>query len=128
MGQHYLKVTEEMGRGLYAVQDLRKDMLLFTCELLVLSQKDTLTVNDTDLKYYTFKYNETQDALVLGDGEIFNHSNNPNIGYKLIDYDSRKVMAFYTLCEISRDEQLFIDYSADISVNVKEYTINLVGG
>lgn len=118
---YYLKMHETMGRGLFAMQDIPAQRVLFTAELLVLSEVDTVTVNTTDLQYYTFKYNEKQDCLVLGDGEIFNHSDTPNVGYKLIDFDGRKVMAFYTLRDVVPHEQLFIDYNADVVVSVQDY-------
>lgn len=130
MNKHYvLKVTPEMGRGLYAREDLLPNTLLFTAELLVLSEYDTSKVGETDLKYYTFKYNDKQDCLVLGDGEIFNHSDSPNVNYKLIDFDGRKVMAFHTIRKVVQGEQLFIDYNADIKVNTKDYvdTKSLIG-
>lgn len=118
---YYIKTTLEMGRGLYAVQDLQAHKILFTAELIVLSEQDTQTVAQTELQFYTFKYSETQDCLVLGDGELFNHSDEANIGYKLIDYDGRKVMAFYTLKDIPRDAQLCTNYSQDIDVRVQDY-------
>jgi len=124
---YFVKTSPEMGRGLYAVHNLGPNMLLFTAELLVLNPEDTKKVNETDLQYYTFKYNEDQDCLVLGDGEIFNHSDIPNTCYKLIDFDGRKVMAFFTLRPIEQYEQLFIDYSADIQVDSNSYNINLIG-
>lgn len=124
---YYLKFTEEMGRGLYAHYDLKPNIILFTAELLVLSPEDTKIVNQTDLKYYVFKYNDTQDCLALGDAEIFNHSDNPNIGYQLKDWDGRKRLFFYTLREIKRDEQLFIDYNADVLVDTTQHKVNLVG-
>jgi SET domain-containing protein len=128
MSNYYLKTTTEMGRGLYSTNNIKKDKILFTAELLVLSPEDTKKVNETDLKYYTFVYNETQDCLVLGDGEIFNHSESANIGYKIIDFDDRKVMAFYTLRDVEQHEQLFIDYSADsTTAKPEDYTINLIG-
>jgi SET domain-containing protein len=58
---------------------------------------------------------------------LFNHSDQPNVGYKLIDYDGRRVMAFYTLTNIDRDAQLYIDYNADVAVDVSQYKTNLVG-
>ena len=123
--EYYLKTTEEMGRGLYALYDLPKGRLLFTAELLVLSEKDTTTVNETDLKHYTFKYNDKQDCLVLGDGEIFNHGACPNIGYLIKEYDNRKAMFFYTLSDIKQNEQLTIDYNADTRVAIEDYKVNL---
>lgn len=119
--QYYLKLHETMGRGLFALQDVPAQRILFTAELLVLSELDTTIVNSTDLKYYTFKYTDTQDCLVLGDGEIFNHSDTANVGYKLIDFEGRKLMAFYTLRDVAAHEQLFIDYNADVQVCVAQY-------
>lgn len=129
MSQYYLKTSPEMGRGLYAAYDIDAGRILFTAELLVLSPADTKLVNQTDLQYYTFVYNaETeQDCLVLGDGEIFNHADAPNVGYKLLDFDGRKVMAFYTLRSVPANEQLLIDYAADTKVDASRYTVNLDG-
>jgi SET domain-containing protein len=106
--------------------DLKESQIKVQAELLVLNKEGTAKVNETDLKYYTFKYNDEQDCLVLGDGEMFNHSDTPNIGYKLIDYDGRKVMMFYTLTPIKQYAQLFIDYNADTKVKVQDYTVNLI--
>lgn len=125
--QIYIKVTDVDGRGLYAVQDLQAHKILFTCELLVLSERDTEVVNQTELQFYTFKFNEKQDCLVLGHGELFNHSSAPNVGYKLMDFDGRRVMAFYLLRDVSQNEQLYIDYNADVAVDTGAYKINLVG-
>ncbi len=78
-------------------------------------------INQTELQFYTFKYSDKQDCIVLGDGELFNHSDEANIGYKLMDYDGRQVMVFYTLAPISRDAQLFTNYAQDVVVDVAEY-------
>ena len=125
--QYYLKVTEEMGRGLYSAYDLQANKILFTAELLVLNEKDTKLVNQTDLKWYVFKYNDDQDCLVLGDGEIFNHDDNPNIGYQLVNHDGRKLMMFYTLKDIKSGDQLMIDYESDTKVVASDYKVNLIG-
>ena len=123
--EYYIKFTQDMGRGLYAFTDLEKGKVLFQAEVLVLSANDTIKVNQTDLQYYTFKFNETQDCLVLGDAELFNHDNSPNVGYTLQEHDGRKVMVFYMLKDVDKDMQLFINYSADCAVNVSNYTVNL---
>jgi uncharacterized protein len=122
---HYLDTSEEMGRGLYANQDIKAGVVLFRAELLVLSPEDTIKVNETDLKWYTFKYNDNQDCLVLGDGEIFNHSDTANVGYTLTQYENRQVMVFVTIKDVKEGDQLFIDYSADVDVDPKSYTVNL---
>lgn len=118
---YYLENTKEYGRHLVASKDLIKDTLLAHCELLVLNAKDTVQVNLTDLKYYTFKYNEVQDCLVLGDGEIFNHSDSANVSYTIEIIDDRPLMCFRLLKDVSKGEGLFINYNADCQVDTSQY-------
>jgi len=117
-----------MGRGLYATQDINKGELIFVAELLVLSETDTKLVNLTDLQYYTFKYNEKQDCLVLGDGEIFNHADQPNVGYQLVKHASedRQIMLFHAIQDVKQGDQLMIDYAADTKVDASKYNVNLI--
>lgn len=121
---YQVKTSPEMGRGLYATRDISQNEIIMKCELLVLSENDTKVVNTTDLQFYTFKYNETQDCLVLGLGEIFNHSDDANVDYRLEDLDGRKVMVFRALRLIKPDEQLFINYNQDISIDADKYIKN----
>jgi hypothetical protein len=139
---YHIKVTEEFGRGLYADYAIEKGEMICQCEILALSEFDTLAVNMTDLKYYTFVLDRELglDCLVLDDGEIFNHAPMPaekltlgdtaNVRYELVNFDGRKVMRFSALRNIGADEQLFIDYGFDMSVNISEYieTKSLIGG
>jgi SET domain-containing protein len=123
----YIKTEEATGRGVYAAYEINKGSILEKEELLVLSPEDTLKVNDTDLNMYTFKFNDTQDCLVLGKGELYNHSDDANVHYKLMwEYD-RHVMVFYAVKPIQEGEQLFIDYSLDRDVNISTYNKNLIG-
>lgn len=123
--KYYIKTSLEMGRGLYPLRTIYKGELISVCEILVLSQDDTVKVNDTDLKYYTFKFNETQDCLVLGDGEIFNHADDSNVDYQLVSHNDngqiRQRMIFVAKRDIGVGEQLLINYSADIQVDSNQY-------
>lgn len=116
-----IKVTEEFGRGLYADKNIYADEVVCRCEILVLDAADTAVVNNTSLRWYTFKFTDTSDCLVLGEGELFNHADSPNVSYRLIDFDGRKVMEFRALMDIPVYHQLFIDYSADTKVSIEEY-------
>jgi SET domain-containing protein len=120
----YLKTTKEMGRGIYAARDILENEVIMECEVLVLNESDTIKVNETDLKYYTFKYTDSRDCLVLGHGEIFNHSDMPNVSYKLVPFQDRLVMQFKALKTIPKDSQLFIDYAADTQVKTSTYIEN----
>ena len=117
----FIKESPEMGRGVYANYDIIAGELIEVAEILVLSKEDTVKVNGTALKHYTFSYNFDQDCLVLGNGEIYNHSDAPNVKYSIETLYGRKVMVFRALCPIKVGEQLFIDYSADAFVDVNEY-------
>jgi SET domain-containing protein len=122
-------MVEGMGRGIIAEKDIKRGEVITNCELLVLSPEDTIKVNETDLKWYTFTFNaETnQDCLVMGDGEIFNHDDDANVLYGLIEFNGRKLMRFQACRDIKRGEQLFIDYGADVKkVDIEGYTINLI--
>jgi SET domain-containing protein len=124
-----VQMIDGMGRGIIAEKDIKRGEVITNCELLVLSPDDTIKVNETDLKWYTFTFNaETrQDCLVMGDGEIFNHDDDANTLYGLIDFNGRKLMRFQACRDIKRGEQLFIDYGADVKkVDIEGYTINLI--
>lgn len=116
-----VKVSKEMGRGIYANQMIQAGQVVMLCELLVLDQNDTVAVNETALKYYTFKFTDDQDCLVLGLGEIFNHDDNANVSYQIVMHEGRNMMQFTALSQIEADAQLFINYTADVLVAVSKY-------
>lgn len=121
--KYYIRIDQslEMGREVRANVLLPRGLVIENCELLVLSPDDTIKVNETDLKYYTFKYTDKQDCLVLGIGEIFNHDVIPNVSYSIISQHGRDMMQFKALRDISIGEQLFIDYTSDVNVDSSEY-------
>ncbi len=130
MKWYEIKVTSEFGRGLYSKGIVMHGQVIEYAELLVLSPEDTLKVNETDLKYYTFVFDAAkgQDCLVMGNGEIFNHSDVPNVHYKLVRHEGRTKMVFQALRHIEPGEQLFIDYNQDTQVQTASYIDkNLVG-
>lgn len=122
-------VSEKYGREITANKFIYQNDTIMVCELLILSANDTKVINQTDLQYYTFKYNSEQDCLVLGLGEIFNHSDTPNAKYELgyvtsltaEGYKARQVMKFIATKDIGRDEQIFIDYNLDTQVDTTSY-------
>lgn len=121
-----VQMVEGMGRGVIAERDIKLGEVITNCELLVLSKSDTCLVNQTELQYYTFVFDAANnlDCLVLGDGEIFNHDDNANTLYGLIDWNGRKLMRFQASRDINKGEQLFINYGADTQVNVENYLNN----
>ena len=113
--------SEEMGRGLYATKPIAIFETVAVFEILLLNPEDTVALENTDLKFYTFRVSDVQDCLVLGDGELFNHSYKPNVIYDLIHEDNRLKMMFTAIKPIEIGEQLFIDYTADADVDATKY-------
>src|SRR4051812_11435391 len=123
-----IQVLPSFGRSVIAERDIKSDTLIEVAEILVLSADDTISVNKTGLKDYTFTYNDTQDCLVMGIGEMFNHSDTPNVSYELL-HVNRVRMHFRTLRDIKKGEQLFIDYNADVHNSIdfeSHYKTNLM--
>jgi uncharacterized protein len=118
---YHIKTSPEVGRGLYASRTILKGETVSICEILTLSPEDTIKINETDLKYYTFKLDDSRDCLVLGDGEIFNHDDNANVSYRFVNALDRQRMVFKAIKTIFKGEQLFIDYNADIKVDTQDY-------
>lgn len=126
-----IQIIEGMGRGVISERDIKQGEIITKCEILVLSPSDTAKVNETNLEWYTFIYdiNTKQDCLVLGDGEIFNHNDDANVLYNLIEWNGRKIMQFQASKDIKKGEQLFIDYRTDVeglSNILEKYTTSLI--
>jgi SET domain-containing protein len=126
MNKIAVSIYEGMGRGVMALQHMHAGDAIAICEVLPLNPRDTATVQLTELKYHTFVYNDVQDCLVLGLGDIFNHSNDANASYKLEDYAGRKMMVFTALKTIYAGEQIFTNYNQDIAVNTDAYIIGII--
>lgn len=116
-----IQMSTEYGRGLYSTKLIPENTVIMECELLILNETDTKVIEATQLRHYTFKYDNTQDCIVLGDGELFNHDIHANVTYQLVEVDGRTKMRFTTLSHIRTGTQLYIDYNQDIQVKIKEY-------
>jgi SET domain-containing protein len=128
MKKTIIKFTEEFGRGVYAEESISVGQWIELAEVLPLSEKDTQLVEQTDLKYYTFKFSENTDCIVLGNGEIYNHSDDANTSFDLINLNGRTMMLFKALKDINAGEQLFTNYNQDVTgiTEKNEYSVNLL--
>lgn len=123
----HIMTTQEFGRGVYALCDIPQGTIIERAHILVLSEADTIAIRNTDLKYYDFNYNDKQACLVLGNGELYNHSDTPNLRYDLVSCGGHERMVFVTTKPVKAGEQLFTNYNQDdTSVNPKDYTVNLI--
>jgi len=106
-----IKNTPNMGRGLFAVRDIRKDIVIEKSPVLVLEKEEVEGFFIDNYAYHWYPYTDGVTALALGFGSLFNHSINDNIEY-INDYDKDQII-FKTMRPIKKGEQLFIDYGYD---------------
>ena len=112
---HCVQEFEGMGRGIMAIRDIKCGEVVMCCEVLPLTTEDTAKILQTELALYTYVYDleAKRDCVVLGDAELYNHSDDSNISYGLIDKDGRKMMNFKAKRDIAKGEQLFLNYYDD---------------
>lgn len=116
--------TTERGRGVFATEEIRTGNIIETAELIELTQKATKDIDKTALNVYTYRLTDDQDCLVLGNGELFNHSSSPNVSYIIVKRSNRRMMQFKAIKDIYPGDELLIDYKQDIAhLDLSKYTI-----
>lgn len=111
----YIAETEKKGRGVFTDKFIEKASIIEIAPVIVLDEKDTEKVHETQLYYYTFMWSDDHKkaALILGYGSIYNHSYEPNCKYETYYEDC--LIHFVTLRDIEAGEELTINYNHDPS-------------
>jgi SET domain-containing protein len=100
----YIKYIDNIrGFGVFTNQKIKKGELIEQCYSLCI---DT-TVKGFDA--YWFRYRGDSTLLPLGFGTIYNHSNTPNIIWKIID-ENKRIINFYAIDDIDIDCELCHNY------------------
>ncbi|KAI0084800.1 cytidine deaminase-like protein [Irpex rosettiformis] len=107
--QCYIQDVEGKGRGVFASHEIpaytdieTSPVLLFTSVEYEDHGRHTL------LDHYTFKWRDGRMALALGLGSLFNHSQAPNVSYRL--EPGTESIRYTTTRRIAPDEELCIFY------------------
>ena len=115
MNKMYLVVrdVEGKGRGIFAAKAFRRGELLDVCPVLVFSPKERELLDQTLLHDYVFVWGEddSQSALALGYGSLFNHSSSPNARY-LADYENG-TLEIHAYRDIAAGEEICFNYNGD---------------
>ena len=98
------------GRGVFARRDIKKGEIIETSPIIEISKYDTSNLKDSFLVTYFFYFgkNKQRLATALGFGSIYNHSQKPNITYKIKPRD--KLIEFTALDDINKDDELTFNY------------------
>lgn len=99
-------INDEIGFGVFASENIKKNTIIETCYCLVM---DFVTITHPSHDYVFEDIKNKKHYLPFGFGSIYNHSNKPNIEWKIINYE-KKLMNFYTLCDIKINDELCHNY------------------
>lgn len=109
-----IKTTDKYGRGIYATKRITKGTVVDTTPIILLTQEDTTSLNNTSLIYWWFGWPTGRSgptAIALGLGSLFNHSFDANCHYEADE--KNLTMKFVATETIEKGEQLFINYGYD---------------
>ncbi|MEZ4912989.1 MAG: SET domain-containing protein [Chitinophagales bacterium] len=110
----FVAKTAEKGRGVYAAHDIAAEETIEICPVLVLPQQQQIHLDKTLLYDYYFIWgeNDTQIAIALGLGSIYNHHYQPNAQY-FSDY-KKQTLTYVSLRQINAGEEITVNYNGNI--------------
>ena len=109
------KIDNVKGRGVVALQDIKKDTLLETAPVIIVAAKDVPESGgapDGFLLDWEPEEKGQEHCMPLGYIMLYNHSANPNI-YMENDHEAMTISA-YAARDIQKSEELTWDYSCDL--------------
>jgi len=100
----YIKYIDDIkGFGVFANQKIKRGESIEQCYSICVDK----TVKGFD--EYSFYYRGDSRFLPLGFGMIYNHSNTPNIKWKIID-ENKRIINFFAIDDIDVDCELCHNY------------------
>ena len=78
----YINETDEMGRGVYASEDIKEGEIIEIAPILVLQFTDFIDTRWNLLFEYYF-WLDDEVVLALGYGSLYNHSKDANAKYEI---------------------------------------------
>ncbi|KAJ6557398.1 cytidine deaminase-like protein, partial [Mycena vulgaris] len=107
-----IKNSQGKGRGVFAARAIASHTVVEISPVILLTKEEYETHGRfTSLDEYTFKWKNGSRAVALGLGSLFNHSNFPNVSYKI---DSSTDSIHYTTTRnVEPDEEMCIYYGSN---------------
>jgi uncharacterized protein len=105
-----VKKTPTMGNGVFACKDFAVGEVVEVCPTVPMSEEDAKLISQTLAEYWFYEWEtQTDSAMVLGYGMVYNHDPDANAEYTL-DYSMRTV-TIKAVKPIQTGEQIFINYN-----------------
>lgn len=97
------------GRGIFAARKIKKSETIEVCPVILLKNEGP-KLRKSELYHYYFLWdNQSDAAIALGFGSMYNHSYRPNATYKKHIKD--KAVEFIALENIDKNEEITINYN-----------------
>lgn len=111
-----LRESPGCGRGLFATEDIKSQTVVESSPVIVLPTSEwEAHGRHTIMNHYAFVWRDSKPpsmALALGLGSIFNHNNDPNVGW-ICDFHTRTIR-YITLRDVKKGEELCISYGREL--------------
>lgn len=107
LGKVVVKKSPTHGFGVFATKTFKKGEKIEECYMLLSKSKD----EDKGLEDYYFDAGNRKNAIFLGFGCIYNHSEEPNADYSL--NIKKKVATFKANQTIPKGSEIFVSYGDD---------------
>ena len=106
-----VKKSPGKGRGVFAGKDFNKGQIIERCHVIILPKKEMDTLDKTLLYDYYFLWGKklNQAAILLGHGELYNHSYKSNTAFWGDLKNNR--MVFVSVRDIKKGEEITINYN-----------------
>lgn len=106
-----IAVIDGKGRGVRAGRAFRCGELLERAPVVFVGPEYLSAPKNGNLDSYYFRWPDGRFVLALGTSSLFNHSATPNVRFEKSVVDD--TIAFLAARDISRGEELLIDYCQD---------------
>lgn len=99
-----IRKSPKKGRCVYAARKIKKGELVESCHLILMSLEDVAGT----LEGYVYQYSRNTAAVALGNGSLFNHSDEANCEF-YFDY-KKKMLLIRAMRTIEAGEEVTINY------------------
>lgn len=98
------------GRGVFALRNIKKGENVESCPILEIPQYEMEYFKESILITYLFYFGKKKEraAFALGFGSIYNHSDKPNVSFKI--KPEKELIEFTALVDIKKGEELTFNY------------------
>jgi SET domain-containing protein len=108
-----VRETVSRGRGVFAGAAIPAGTLIESADVIVIPESGLKALDASVLGDYYFRWNEdeSQGAIALGYGSLYNHSYEPNARY--VKHFDRGTIDFIALRDIAAGEEIRTNYNGD---------------